>query len=90
VLVKVTTSPTHAGFGVAVKFAVAVVVPVMLILSTYRLLPFPDRFLNATITEEFPTYGVKLTVSVLHCAAPDGLNEDVVAAAVARVVLDLL
>jgi hypothetical protein len=54
VFVKVTVCPTQAGLGEAVKLAVAPD-PVKLMLSTKRRLPYPERFLKATMTFDCPT-----------------------------------
>lgn len=87
--VTVTVCPVHTVEGDVVKAAVAAANPVILILSTNKRLPYPDKFLNATTTLDCPTYVDKSTVSVLHCAAV-GEKAAVVAAAVASVVFDLL
>ncbi len=71
------------------KAAVVVETPVRLILSTNKRFPYPDKFLKETITLDWPTYGVRFTVSVRHCPVV-GVNAAVVAAAVANVVFDLL
>ena len=92
VFVKATDCPAQIVVGVPVKLATGGGVPAtpeMLILSTNRRFPYPERLRNATITLVCPTYGVRLTVSFRHCAAV-GVNCDVVAAAVASVVYDLL
>ena len=89
-LLKVTVCPAHTVVTDGVKDATGGAVggtAVRLMLSTNNRFPFPERFLKATITLEFPTYGVKLTVSVLHWVVV-GVKLAVVAGAVAKTVFD--
>ena len=90
-MLNVTDCPAQTVVTVGVNEATGAAVggtAVRLMLSTNNRFPLPERFLNATITLEFPTKGLKFTVSVLHCAVV-GVKLAVVAGAVAKTVFDL-
>lgn len=85
--VKFTGEPAQTVVVLAVKaaFGKAAVCPLILILSTYKILPQAPRFTNFTMTLDCPAYVFRLTDSLRHWALV-GTNAAVLSGAVANVV----